>query len=71
MPKITIKVLQADLDRTRQRVDAQFKELEHYKTRVKDIGGENETLRQDKKWLQQMHSAVLQSMHEFVKGARH
>lgn len=71
MPKPTIKVLQADLDRTRQRVDAQFKELEHLKTRIKDISGENETLLQDKKWLQQMHSAVLQSMHEFVKGVRH
>jgi len=34
---------------------------EHYRLRVED-------LERDKAWLKQMHSAVLQSMHEFTKG---
>lgn len=40
------------------------------KTKIGLIAGENESLRMDKKWLQQMHSAVLQSMHSFVSGKR-
>lgn len=43
-------------------------ELASTKKRLSEIAAENESLRADKKWLQQMHSAVLQSMHEFVRG---
>lgn len=37
-------------------------ELKWTKQRVADLASENETLRMDKKWLQQMHSNLLQSM---------
>lgn len=46
------------------------KEVEFLKKRIAEIAAENESLRMDKKWLQQMHSAVLQSMHAFVSGRR-
>jgi regulator of replication initiation timing len=46
-------------------------ELAQIKKRLSEIAAENESLRMDKKWLQQMHSAVLQSMHEFVRGRNH
>jgi septal ring factor EnvC (AmiA/AmiB activator) len=37
-------------------------ELKWTKQRVADLAAENETLRTDKRWLQQMHSGLLQSM---------
>jgi regulator of replication initiation timing len=37
-------------------------ELKAAKQRVADLAGENESLRMDKKWLQAMHSALVQSM---------
>lgn len=60
MKRPTIKGLEADLYRAQQRADALFKELDHYKTRVKDISGENESLRMDKKWLQQVIQRLIE-----------
>lgn len=70
MPKPTIKGLQAlietlhelresdavSMNRLHEQIDALNK-------RLALIAGENESLRQDKKWLQSMHSAVLQTMY--------
>lgn len=36
-------------------------ELKAANQRVRDLSGENESLRMDKKWLQAMHSNLLQS----------
>ena len=38
--------------------------------RLSDIAGENESLRIDKKWLQQMHSGLLQSITELLSRSR-
>lgn len=38
--------------------------------RLLDIAGENESLRIDKKWLQQMHSGLLQSIPELLSRSR-
>lgn len=37
-------------------------EMVQLKKRVAEIAAENESLRADKKWLQQMHSQVLQAL---------
>lgn len=69
MPKLTIKQLQADIATLRElRIEDKrdhertLKETEYLKKRVVDIAAENESLRMDKKWLQQIHSALLQSI---------
>lgn len=38
------------------------RDLDNANKRLKDIAAENESLRIDKKWLQAMHSNLLQSM---------
>lgn len=69
MPKLTIKQLQANIDALQElRIEdkrnhgSTLKEIEYLKRRVADIAAENESLRMDKKWLQQTHAALLQSI---------
>lgn len=69
MPRVTLKSLQEALDTSRQLREGDrqhhaqtLKELEYTKKRIADIAAENESLRMDKKWLQQVHSAILQSI---------
>lgn len=57
-----IEGLQAELTEARSQLSLAKDDLYNTKNRIKDIAAENESLRQDKKWLQQMHSAVLQTM---------
>lgn len=77
MPRQTIAQLEADVRQWKElyqgleRANVFMKsEKEILGKRVTEIAAENESLRMDKKWLQQMHSAVLQSMHAFVTGGR-
>lgn len=69
MPKVTIKSLTEALDTLRQLREEDkkqyvqtLKEVEWQKKRIMEIAAENESLRMDKKWLQQVHSALLQSI---------
>lgn len=39
-----------------------IKDRDYLRKRVAEIAAENESLRMDKKWLQQMHSNLLQTM---------
>lgn len=69
MPKLTIKDLEQqikDLRELRQRNKDAMRhyttQIEGMKERLRLIAAENESLRMDKKWLQQIHSNFLQSL---------
>lgn len=58
----TIKFLkEASVSKDRT-LGQQAREIEALKKRLEMLTGENESLRMDKKWLQNMHSALLQSL---------
>lgn len=57
-----IDELERSLKMEQDYIDKLKTENDQLKARMTIIAGENESLRMDKKWLQQMHSAVLQTM---------
>lgn len=75
MPKVTIKQLQSEIETLRGlRIEDKrdysrtLEELQSYKKRTTEIAAENESLRMDKKWLQTMHSNLLQSIPEMFRN---
>lgn len=69
MPKPTIKSLEAQIatlhelrEGDRRQYDNLNFQLCDTKQRLKEIAADNESLRMDKKWLQSIHSNLLQSM---------
>lgn len=69
MPKVTIKILEARIaelhglrEHDRRHYDSINAVLSDTKQRLKEIAADNESLRMDKKWLQSIHSNLLQSM---------
>lgn len=59
--KVQLFNLQQELERTKHHHYDQVQENDKLKARINLIAAENETLRQDKKWYQQMLSGMIQT----------
>lgn len=68
MPKITIKALQAALDGSHKLREGDVKRLEWLTTEINRLREQVKALDNDKQWLKQMHSAVLQATAELFRN---